>query len=149
MGYYWYWLRIVHILAAVVAVGPLALVPWLAGQVVRGGEDSWAMLRTLQITEYFYTRAGWLLILSGAALFYLTDWHQALHAWFLLCVGLFLADNVVENRVREPAIANLANLAKHDPTWRATALRLQRGTLVQTVTAGLILLLMLLRPSMV
>ena len=144
----YHWLKIVHIIASVISVGPLALAPWIASQVVRGGEDSQGMLRTLQITVVFYNRAGWILILSGTALFYITDWHQALHAWFLLCVGLFLADNVVENRVREPAIADLANAAKHDPTWRATALRLQWGTLVQTITAGLILLLMLIRPSM-
>ena len=61
---------------------------------------------------------------------------------------MFLADNVVENRLREPAFADLTNLAGYDPAWRDAAIRLQRGALVQTLTAGSILLLMLLRPSL-
>lgn len=144
----YYWLRIAHIIAAVVAVGPLALTPWISGRIVRGGEDSQAMLRVLRLTDAFYNRAGWILILSGSALFYLTDWHRALHTWFLFCVGLFLVDNVVESRVREPAFATLANLTEHDSTWCRAATHLRHGALVQTLTAGLILLLMLLRPGM-
>ncbi len=148
MAYSYYWLIIVHSVAAVVAVGPLTLTPWITRQIVRGREGSITLLRVLQLTDTFYNRAGWVLILSGTALFYQIGWNQALHAWFLLCITLFLADNVVEHRIREPAKTQLTNLAEYNGVWRDTAIRLQRGAWVQTLTAGSILLLMLLRPSM-
>lgn len=148
MGYYWfYWLIIVHSIAAVIAVGPLALNPWLANQIIRS-RDNRPLLRTLYITDIFYNRGGWILILSGVALFYLTDWHRAFHAWFLICIGLFVVDSIVERRIREPALTDLSGLTEHHAAWRTSALRLRRGVWVQTASAYLILILMLVRPNL-
>lgn len=144
MNYYWfYWLNIAHIFAAVIAVGPLALNPWLVNQVNTG--DNRIIFGALHLTEIFYVRGGWFLIISGIALFYLTDWHSALHAWFMICVSLFIADSIVEKYVREPAFVSLAG---HNSSWRNTVLRLCIGVWFQTASAYMILILMLIRPNL-
>jgi len=138
---------IIHAVAAVVAVGPVLFAPWLGKQLIQKKPGSPYFLLGLRATEKFYNVGGWVLIVSGLALLYLTDWAALKQAWLWLCVALFAIDSSVEKWLREPAYAKLENQGGKDAEWNIAARHLQLGLLAQGILVGGILLLMLVRPT--
>jgi len=138
---------VIHAVAAVFAVGPILFAPWLGKQLIQKETGSPYFLRGLRATEKFYNVGGWVLIVSGLALLYLTDWAALKQAWLWFCVALFAIDSGLEKWLREPAYAKLENQGGKGVEWNVAARRLQLGLLAQGILVGGILLLMLVRPT--
>lgn len=133
----------IHAIAAVAAVGPLFLAPWLSFQASKGGIGSRNFVRTIEMTDLFFNRAGWVLIISGLVIFDIIGWQEAVKPWFIACVLIFIIDTFIEQKIRDPAYKHLSEIDESDATWKSSAKRLQRGVLAQTASATLILILML------
>ncbi|EFE95270.1 hypothetical protein [Serratia odorifera] len=142
-------IKLVHALAAVAATGPLLFAPWLSARLaVSPAENKTVLLNGLAATDRFYNIAGWGLMLSGIALFWLQDWHRAFQLWFVLSVAIFVIDSLAEKRWRDPATTALAQLQPGQEGWAENAARLHKAVIAQMACTALILLVMLLHSQL-
>ncbi|CAK6500169.1 hypothetical protein PANPA_00094 (plasmid) [Pantoea sp. Nvir] len=142
-------IKMLHALAAVAATGPLLFAPWLSAR-LKGcrSENTALLLQGLKITDRYYNIAGWALMLSGIAMFWLYDWHRLFQVWFLLSVAIFVIDSLAEKRLRDPANAALATLRPGDAEWHTTAARLHKAVVAQMICTAAILTVMLLHSQL-
>ncbi|MGB8667878.1 MAG: hypothetical protein WCD24_24515 [Serratia inhibens] len=142
-------IKIVHALAAVAATGPLLFAPWLSARLVRcQAENKTLLLSGLAASDRFYNIAGWALMLSGIALFWLQDWHRVFQLWFILSVVIFIVDSAAEKRWRDPANEVLAQLQPGEPGWAENTARLHKAVIAQMICTSLILVIMLLHSQL-
>lgn len=142
-------IKLFHALAAVAATGPLLFAPWLSARLKRCQPEGAALLlQGLAVTDRYYNIAGWALMLSGIAMFWLYDWHRLFQIWFLLSVAIFVIDSLAEKRLRDPASAALATLRPGDADWRTQVARLHKAVVAQMICTAAILLVMLLHSQL-
>ena len=139
-------IKIIHSLAAVAAMGPLMFAPWMSTQLKHCREDSnkALLLKGIETTDTYYNVAGWILILSGVAMFWMQDWHRVFQLWFILSVVVFGLDSLAEKRLRDPAIKALMPLKPGEVGWSEHTGALHRAVMIQMVCTAFILLIMLL-----
>ncbi len=142
-------IKVVHALAAVVAVGPMIFAPWLSRRLKNCHADNktW-LLSGLNATDTYYNIAGWVLILTGIGMFYLQDWHRIFQLWFILSVVIFIFDSIVEKRIRDPANDALANLQPSDSQWSENTDRLHQAVTAQMLSTALIFVIMLVHSQL-
>ncbi|WP_226093667.1 hypothetical protein [Dickeya oryzae] len=139
-------MKLLHALAAVAATGPLLFAPWLSWrlQSCQQNPEKQLLLSGLTITDRFYNVAGWLLMISGAVMLWLDDWHRLFQLWFVLSVAFFVIDSIAEKKWRDPATTALDTTGPGEPGWLLHTSRLHRAVLTQMGSTSLILLAMLL-----
>jgi hypothetical protein len=137
--------KLAHALAGIAATGPLLFAPWLSARLKACTPATQTLLLSgLERTDTCYNVSGWLVMLTGFALFWLSSWHAALQGWFVLSVAIFVVESVIEKRVREPAGVALAKLQPGTSGWHTQAARLHNAVVAQSLCTCLILLVMLL-----
>jgi hypothetical protein len=137
--------KLAHALAGIAATGPLIFAPWLSARLKRCEPGTQALLfRGLDAADTCYNLSGWLVMLTGFGLFWLTSWHAALQGWFVLSLAIFMVDTVVERRMRDPAGAALMDMEPGASGWHMQASRLHNAVVIQSLCTFLILLVMLL-----
>lgn len=139
-------MKLIHALAAVAATGPLLFAPWLSWrlQSCQQNTEKQLLLSGLTITDRFYNIAGWLLMISGAVMLWMEDWHRLFQLWFVLSVALFVIDSIAEKKWRDPATTALDTTTPGASGWQQHTIRLHRAVLTQMGSTSLILLVMLL-----
>ncbi|ALX93031.1 hypothetical protein AV650_05430 [Serratia fonticola] len=142
-------IKVVHILAAVFATGPLLFSPWLSIRLKRcqGGNKN-LLLNGLSAADTYYNIAGWVLMLSGIVMFWLQDWHRVFQLWFILSVLVFIIDSLAEKRLRDPANKALTTLQPGEPGWDENTARLHNAVITQMVCTLLIFAIMLLHSQL-
>ncbi|WP_353613520.1 hypothetical protein [Mangrovibacter phragmitis] len=141
--------KVLHALAAVSATGPLLFSPWLSARLKRcQGDNKNLLLKGLSVADTYYNIAGWVLILSGVAMFWLQDWYRVFQLWFILSVLVFIIDSVAEKRLRDPANKALTTLQPGELGWDENTALLHKAVIIQMVCTSLILLIMLLHSQL-
>ncbi|WP_447876637.1 hypothetical protein [Serratia fonticola] len=142
-------IKVVHVLAAVAATGPLLFSPWLSARLKRcQGGNKTLLLNGLSVADTYYNIAGWVLMLSGIVMFWLQDWHRVFQLWFILSVLVFIIDSLAEKRLRDPANKALATLQPGEPGWDENTSRLHNAVSTQMVCTLLIFFIMLLHSQL-
>lgn len=146
---YYDWVKVVHALAAVVAVGPMLFAPWLSRCLTLSNGDNKALiLKGLDAIDTFYNIAGWGLMLTGAVMFYLQDWHRIFQLWFILSVIIFIFDSIAEKRIRDPANDALIDLEPGASGWVENTLNLTKAVKAQVICTAAIFIIMLLHSQL-
>ena len=135
--------RLLHVLAAFIAAGPLFLTPWVAASLSIKDPSLIDRLAVLKQVEDIWSRLGWALVVTGLGLFALSDWSRGTEPWFLLAIGIFLVDIPVERWLREPAIQQLRQVEGNRTSDIGALHRLRLGVGLQTLGVAAIIVLMI------
>ncbi|MDO4641056.1 MAG: hypothetical protein Q4A84_05045 [Neisseria sp.] len=138
--------HVLHILFAIVAVGPLLFAPWLSLRLKTCEEEreKFLLLKGLRAIDIYYNIAGWGLMLSGGVLLYLHEWHRIFQLWFIFSVLLFIVDSIAEKFLRDPSGEMLNQLTPKATNWNEYSLKMHKAIVIQTVCTACIFILMLL-----
>jgi len=144
-------LKVIHVLAAIVAVGAnVTYAFWLR----RAGRDRERLVWTLdgvRRLDRAIANPAYILLLITGVLMVLTGAYSFEQRWIALSIGLYAITAVIGITVYGPALRRQIAEAERDPTSEAYARAERRSTLLGIVTTaivGLIVVLMVTKPAL-
>ncbi|WP_137937884.1 DUF2269 family protein [Chitinivorax sp. B] len=144
-------LKLAHILAAIVGVGPALLYPILAHRIASQPERAEHWLILLNMAERCYNLAGMLLVASGIGFLWLTDGFYLTQPWLWGAGLLLLIDNQLERLLRVPTVAALQDMVTYGirpASWRTASRQLLIWAWCSTSLLTGVITLMVMRPSL-
>jgi uncharacterized membrane protein len=146
------WLKVIHILLAVVAVGFNFSYGILIGRALREPDHLGHVLRTVKtLDDRFANPAYGLLLVFGLAMVFVGPW-AITDLWILLSLGLYVVMVAVAAALYTPTLRNqIAALEAHGAASAEFAALSARGTRLGMVLGALVVViigLMVLKPTL-